>query len=216
MLVRTFCVLGVFLLAHGQADGQIRVDRDADGRLLLTNRAPASPAAAPARAAERPGATRTAPTPTRFEPLVREHAARQGLRPSLVRAVIQVESGFDPRARSHKGAMGLMQLMPATAQDLGVRDPYDPAENVRGGTTYLRQLLDRYGGDETLALAAYNAGATTVDRYAGVPPFPETRQYVERVGLAAGSPQSPAGRIYRTEDVVGERRIPRFSNVPPR
>ena len=163
----------------------------------------------PARAA------RTATGVTRFDPLVREHAARQGLRPALVRAVIQVESGFDPRARSDKGAMGLMQLMPNTARDLGVRDPYDPADNVRGGTTYLRQLLDRYGGDETLALAAYNAGATVVDRYAGVPPFAETRQYVERVGRAAGPPVNPATRIYRTEDVVGTRRIPRFSNLPP-
>lgn len=113
--------------------------------------------------------------------LIDHHAARTGLDPRLVRAVIQVESGYRMNARSSKGAMGLMQLMPETARDLRVADAYDPDENVRGGTTYLRRLLGRFQGDLQLTLAAYNAGPTTVDRYGGVPPYRETRNYIRKV-----------------------------------
>ena len=104
------------------------------------------------------------------------------MRPELVRAIIQVESAFNPRARSDKGAIGLMQLMPGTAADLQVRDPYDPSQNIRGGVEYLRQLLDRYDDNEELALAAYNAGPEAVARHGNqVPPFRETRNYLDRV-----------------------------------
>jgi len=115
-----------------------------------------------------------------FDPLIARTASQHGLPAGLVKAVIAAESNFDPQARSPKGAQGLMQLMPATAAHLGVRDPYHPEQNVRGGTRYLAGLLARYG-DWTRALAAYNAGPKAVDRYQGVPPYPETRQYVERV-----------------------------------
>jgi soluble lytic murein transglycosylase-like protein len=104
--------------------------------------------------------------------------------PSLVRAVARTESNFDPTARSAAGAEGVMQLMPATAQALGVANPYDPAQNVRGGALYLRELLDRFGGDVSRAVAAYNAGPGAVERAGGIPPFPETRRYVERVMAA--------------------------------
>ena len=100
----------------------------------------------------------------RYEPLIQTHAAANGLPVDLVRAVIQAKSGFDSRVQSPKGAMGLMQLMPATAVDLGVRDPYDADQNIRGGSAYLRRLLDRFDGDETLALADYNAGPEAVRR----------------------------------------------------
>ena len=115
------------------------------------------------------------PKPTPYDRLIERYATRSAVRPELVRAVIQVESGFNPTARSPVGAMGLMQLMPQTAAEMGVVDPYDPEENLRGGITYLKQLLRRYGGSEELALAAYNAGPEAVARYGDrVPPYPET------------------------------------------
>ena len=119
-----------------------------------------------------------------FEPLIRRVAAEQGVDVSLVRAVIQVESAYQPRARSSKGAIGLMQVMPATGRQYGIRNLYDPASNIRAGVTHLRSLLERY--PLALALAAYNAGAAAVDRFEGIPPFPETVDYVARVRALAG------------------------------
>jgi len=95
--------------------------------------------------------------------------------------VIHVESSFDPRAVSHKGARGLMQLMPTTAGDLGVSDPFNPWQNISGGTRYLQQLVERFDGDLNLSLAAYNAGPGTVERYNGLPPYRVTQHYVKRV-----------------------------------
>jgi len=108
-------------------------------------------------------------------------ARRHDLDPGLVLALVQVESAFRPRAVSPKGALGLTQLMPATARELGVKDAFDPEQNLDGGVRYLRQLLTRYGGDVARALAAYNAGPGAVDRHQGVPPYRETLQYVRRV-----------------------------------
>jgi soluble lytic murein transglycosylase-like protein len=116
-----------------------------------------------------------------FERLVRRASAGTGVDPALVSAVARTESGLDPGATSPAGAIGLMQLMPATAQAFGVADPYDPAANVRAGAAYLRELLGRFGGDVPTAVAAYNAGPGAVERYGGVPPFEETRRYVARV-----------------------------------
>jgi soluble lytic murein transglycosylase-like protein len=117
----------------------------------------------------------------RLENIVREAAERHQLDPALVKAVISTESGWNPRAVSRKGAMGLMQLIPGTAQRYGVGNPYDPAQNVEGGTTYLKALLDRYNGDVDRSLAAYNAGEHAVDRSGGVPAIPETLRYVRKV-----------------------------------
>ncbi len=108
-------------------------------------------------------------------------AAEHAVPARLVQSVIQAESNYDPAAVSPKGAQGLMQLIPATARRFGVFDAFDPLENIQGGVKYLRYLLDLYGGDYPLALAAYNAGEGAVARYGGVPPYPETRNYLQRV-----------------------------------
>ena len=118
----------------------------------------------------------------RYAPIIAAAAARYGVDPDLVHAVVRAESAYKPRARSHAGACGLMQLMPATAQRFGVRDIWDPAQNVRGGVAYLRFLLDRFDGDIRLVLAAYNAGEGAVAKYGNrIPPYRETRTYVRRV-----------------------------------
>ncbi len=115
-----------------------------------------------------------------YDPLIVDAARRQGLPPALVKAVIHAESAFNPRALSPKGAMGLMQLMPRTARMLGVAQPFHAEANVGGGTRYLRELYDRYGS-WVPTLAAYNAGPSAVDKFGGVPPYAETREYVSRV-----------------------------------
>ncbi|WP_232068699.1 transglycosylase SLT domain-containing protein [Nitrospira sp. KM1] len=139
-----------------------------------------------------------------LEPLIRRHSTQQQLHPALIRAVIKAESNFDPRAVSRAGAIGLMQLMPQTAIRMDVRDLYDPEDNVAGGTRYLRQLLDRFHGNLPLALAAYNAGESVVERYQALPPIAETRQYVKKVL-----------RYYRTflvrDGVITERPISRYA-----
>jgi soluble lytic murein transglycosylase-like protein len=117
-----------------------------------------------------------------YSELIDDAARRAGVSPALLRAVIAVESAFDPLAVSSKGAQGLMQLRPATAKRYGVHRPFDPRDNLRGGASYIRDLLKRYGNDLELALAAYNAGEDAVDRHGRtIPPFPETRAYVPAV-----------------------------------
>ncbi len=181
------------------AQAQIYAGRTDDGGLVLSNfrgaatdqvmvaAPPPQPASPPAA---KPDAERTPADaqakrqqgPERFADLIRRVAQEAGVSAQLLHAVIATESGFDVRAVSRKGAQGLMQLMPATAQRFGVVDPFDPAQNIAGGAAYLRWLLDLFGGDVQLALAAYNAGEAAVIQAGNrIPPFAETRAYVPRV-----------------------------------
>ena len=211
------------------AEAQIYAWRDANGTLVLSDRqidAPTTIYAVEGAPKYRTTTKVTSPAAARYEDLVQQFAAREAVPAELVRAVIQVESGFNARATSPKGAMGLMQLMPRTAAELGVRNPYDPADNIRGGTKYLRQLLDKYDGDVRLALAAYNAGSGAVDRYGkNVPPYRETQDYVKKVHAAAGRPAVTAAGttrqaakavvIYKWIEIIDGRAVPKFSQTPP-
>jgi len=190
-LSRLTCALlsGIMTLALARpVAAQIYVSRDANGNPALSDTPPKGgreyktyvvPGASKPIMATRPPSDDYV---GQYDDLIQRHADANGVRPDLVRAVIQVESGYNPRARSPKGAKGLMQLMPGTALDVGVSNAYDPEDNIRGGVRYLRTLLDRYGDDEILALAAYNAGPEAVEKYGNaVPPYRETQDYVERV-----------------------------------
>jgi len=138
---------------------------------------------------------------SKLRQIVNQVSLEYGVDPKLVDALVRVESSYDPRAVSRKGAMGLMQLMPDTADRLEVEDPFDPEENVRGGVKEFSRLVDRYAGNLQLALAAYNAGEGAVARYRGVPPYNETRNYVSRIlTLYTGRPFRLAG-TYRAKPV---------------
>jgi len=176
--------------------------------------APAEPKVSPARPAWPPlpapsapssegGVEKWATSPVEEQPaqpedrldrIVREAAERNNLDPALVKAVISTESGWNPNAVSRKGAVGLMQLIPGTAQRYGVNNSFDPAQNIEGGSRYLKSLLDRYNGDLTKSLAAYNAGERTVDLNRGVPAIPETQRYVQKVTNAYFQPGSGRNR----------------------
>ena len=147
---------------------------------------------------------------------IAEASARHGVPERLIWAVIRVESGFDPRAVSPKGARGLMQLMPETAAILGVRDAFDPRDNIHGGARHLRGLLERFRHDLPLALAAYNAGAQPVATFRGIPPYPETRDYVARVLRLYGAPIAWELQASGIHQIVERDGTVVYTNVAPR
>jgi soluble lytic murein transglycosylase-like protein len=199
-----FFVSAIWLAAPRSTVAQIATEIDASGRRMFINADPP-----PARlAAAKPRTTIYMPGESSFlgqgrpavsidrdgvEKLVREAAERHQVDPALIRAVIETESNWNPAAVSRKGALGLMQLIPTTAQRFGVNDAFSPKQNVDAGVRYLKTLLERYNGNLDLALAAYNAGEGAVDRAHGVPTFRETRSYVQRVQEAYYRPGS--GRL---------------------
>lgn len=196
----TIAILAVagFLSLPSPAPAQIASTVDSRGKLVFVN---------DDSLARRRGSTISSPSasgtasfgnfsglsatpPDRLERIAREAAERHQVDPALVKAVISTESGWNPRAVSRKGAVGLMQVIPETAQRFGVSNPYDPEQNVEAGTTYLKTLLDRYNGDLEKSLAAYNAGEHAVDHTGGIPPYWETRRYVQKVTDAYFRPGS--------------------------
>jgi hypothetical protein len=228
----------VVLACASTAGAQIYSWRDASGSLVLSDQTPREhtsgvrtfrvPHSSGGVLSTKPASSGFAET---YDKLITQHAEARGLRPDLVRAVVQVESGYNPRAVSPKGALGLMQLMPSTAAELGVRFPLDPEENIRGGTTYLRQLLDRFGGHEELALAAYNAGPSAVDRYGNrIPPYAETQDYVRKIQTQTSTVTTPSTQAaqptpapppvhrvcYKITDVVDGQAVIRYSDTPPK
>jgi soluble lytic murein transglycosylase-like protein len=205
------------------ADAQIVALKEADGKTVYVNLEPpamvrrgAQGRFLPATFRSNPGGGQPAlalhPNQPELERMVEQAAERHQVDPALIRAVVAAESGWDPRAVSQKGAMGLMQLMPERARQLGVNDPFDPEQNVDAGVRHLRELLERYDGNLELALAAYNAGPGAVDRAGRVPNIPETVDYVRKITEAYFRPD--AGRrpqilrssrqIYRLRDENGK------------
>ncbi len=179
------CAAGLSLLVSGGVRADVKLVRQADGRAVIFNNIGsgwkvAGKAPTDAYLLARKDAA------TAFDEIVKEHAERERVDPKLVKSVMLVESNFNPRAVSPKGARGLMQLMPATARRYGVSNSFDPVQNIRGGVAYLSDLLDMFAGDVVRALAAYNAGEGAVQRHGGVPPYAETREYVRRAMLVYG------------------------------
>ena len=178
MAWRTSSVAAVAMIWASTPSGATVLELGDDGRVIMHGKGPERPARAASLARANSGAVVRAPTQLRAS--IETAARSYDLSPELIEAVAAAESRFKADARSPAGAIGVMQLMPATARDLGV-DPQLPGQNIRGGTAYLRMLLNRYAGDVVKALAAYNAGPGAVDRHGGVPPYAETRAYVARI-----------------------------------
>jgi soluble lytic murein transglycosylase len=151
----------------------------------------------------------------RFFRLIDAAAQEHRIDPALIRAVVKAESDYNPTAISSAGALGLMQLMPGTARDLDVKNPFDPEENIRGGVQYLRYLLDRFEGSVPLAVAAYHAGEQNVDRHGGIPPIPATKDYVKRVMMLHKRYLGTAPKADKAIYTVRSGNAVLFTNTPP-
>jgi len=185
-----------------------------DGQMVITNTASRRDVKPVPRT--RGGPTQRVVTlpATPYDPYIEMVSRENGVDPSLVKAVALVESGFNPKARSAKGARGLMQLMPTTAARYGVSNIHDPYQNLNAGARHLRDLLDLYQGDVTLALAAYNAGSGAVKRYGGVPAYAETQDYVKKVQTKMGrTPRRSEGRLVSPKSAKIQMRVEQDGSV---
>ncbi len=225
-------VLAIALGAPMAVPAQVVELSEQDGTVHLTN-APTDPRYQRLGISPPPDSVTASPPPgptlrpvAAIDSHIRAAAHRYGVSEQLVTAVIRVESGFNPRAVSPKGARGLMQLMPATASQLGVRNSFDPVENIDGGVRHLRGLMERYENNLPLALAAYNAGEGAVMQYGGIPPFRETQQYVTRilrivggeaaVGAAPALPSAEEPSLTPTYTYAAEDGATVYTNIPRR
>ena len=222
MIRRTGLVITAILSVHSAAAAEIRIE-ERDGVLYVRNVKPPQPVVA--KPSSPPNERVAARTAGPYRDLIRAAATRHALAPELIKSVILVESNFEARAVSRKGARGLMQLMPATAARLGVRNVFDVRQNVEGGVRHLRYLVDLYGGNLALALAAYNAGVEAVGWHGGIPPYAETRAYVQRVlrsvalarlrvsaeSVASAEPDAERAALYHYEARDGTAV---YSNLP--
>ena len=172
-------LVSLFLPTGLLADIYMYVDRD--GVIHFTNAPTSSATDYRVYIKERNGRGYYPQTSNKFDDIIKEASHRHGVAFPLLKAIIKAESGFNPRAVSKKGALGLMQLMPQNVQLLKINDPFDPRENIMGGTRYFKELLNRFKGKLSLSLAAYNAGPNAVDKYRNIPPYKETEDYVEKV-----------------------------------
>jgi soluble lytic murein transglycosylase-like protein len=201
-------VLALASLASAVSRAEELLYYEKDGQLVFTNTPSRRDMKPVPRLRGGPVQRSTLLPATPYDPYIEMVARDNGVDPSLVKAVALVESGFNPRAKSSKGAQGLMQLMPQTAAQYGVTNLRDPYQNLSAGTKHLRGLLDMYEGDVTLALAAYNAGSGAVTRYGGVPAYAETRDYVKKVQAKMGrTPRKSEGRVVSNKDAKIQMRV---------
>jgi hypothetical protein len=217
-------VVGAALFSVGSVRADVHLIRRGDGRVTISNdvgsgwssrgRIPSD-----AYLVERKNSA------TVFDETIQVYSRREGIDPKLVKSVMLIESDYNPRAVSRKGARGLMQLMPATARRYGVGDSFDAKENIRGGVKHLAELLSLFSGNIPLSLAAYNAGAGAVTKHSGIPPFPETREYVRRAMVAYEGGDfalgaAPIGGAFRgvksvpETGAVGTISVAQFSRIP--
>jgi soluble lytic murein transglycosylase-like protein len=203
-------ILAATLILSASAAGaeELLYYKDAQGNIVFTNTASRTDVKPVPRMRGGPAQRAVTLPATPYDPYIEMVAREHGVDPTLVKAVALVESGFNPKAVSSKGAQGLMQLMPATAKRYGISDLRDPYQSLRAGAAHLRDLLDEYEGNVTLALAAYNAGSGAVKRYGGVPAYEETQQYVKKVQAKMGrTPRKNEGRVVSSKNAKIEMRV---------
>lgn len=182
-LVPVLLMVGSVLLVPGMVHADVYLTKTDSGTLMLSNERPGDTGSTPYRIIleSKVPENSNLPNAETLKRIVRDASERYDVPVSLIYSIIEVESDGETMAESEDGAKGLMQLMPETARDMGVEDPHDPRQNVFGGTRYLRHVLNRFDGDLDLALAAYNAGPGTVEEHGGIPPYEQTKRFIEKV-----------------------------------